>query len=375
MGGGPSLTVPSLCESLGAIGVSVHLVAAYGKPLGDSKMLPDLHYVSLHQVRSLYSSTLGFLFSPFFFRTIAHLCRHLNIQIIHNHGLWLLHSHSAVKVSRQFGIPYIIQPRGTLEPWALSYHAWKKHLALRFYQRSDLENASLLVATSKMEASGIRRAGLKQPIAIIPNGIDLPRWIEGPILKKTIRNALFLSRLHPKKGLLNLVAAWKHARPEGWRMIVAGPNEGSHQAEVKNAIILAKLDNDFLFVGPVEGEAKEKLFREADLFILPTFSENFGLVVAEALSYGIPVITTRGAPWAGLERHSCGWWIDIGVEPLSDAIREATNLPSGVLREMGMRGRAYVEANFAWSDAAKQMLSVYEWILHKGPKPDCVIIR
>jgi len=372
--GGPSRTVPSLCESLGAIGVSVHLVTPTWKTQGDPEIFPDPNYVSLHQVRSLYSPTLRFLFSPFFFRTIANLCRHLNIQIIHNHGLWLPCSHSAVKASRRFRIPYIIQPRGMLEPWALNYRAWKKQLALRFYQRSDLEKASLFVATSMMEAKGMRKAGLKQPIAMIPNGIDLPIGIDVPILKKTIRNAVFLSRLHPKKGLLNLVAAWKRVRPEGWRMIVAGPNEESHQEEVKDAVQSAKLDHDFLFVGPVEGDAKEKLFREADLFILPTFSENFGLVVAEALSYGVPVITTRGAPWEGLVRHSCGWWIDIGVEPLADAIREATHLPFGVLREMGIRGRAYVEANFAWSDTARQMLLVYEWILHKGSKPDCVIL-
>jgi glycosyltransferase involved in cell wall biosynthesis len=123
----------------------------------------------------------------------------------------------------------------------------------------------------------------------------------------------------------------------------------------------------------VEGEAKTKLYRQADLFILPTFSESFGVVVAEALACGVPVITTKGAPWEGLLTHRCGWWIDIGVEPLATALRAATALSDEERREMGERGRRYVEREFSWPSIAEQMLAVYRWVLEQGDKPDCVV--
>ena len=126
---------------------------------------------------------------------------------------------------------------------------------------------------------------------------------------------MFLSRIHPVKGLMNLVAAWERVRPERWRMVVAGPDEGNYLAEVETAVQRAGLERNFDFVGPVAGAAKEKLYREADLFILPTFSENFGMVVTEALSYGVPVITTKGAPWKGLVDHRCGWWLSLWLKP------------------------------------------------------------
>ncbi|MGB5063775.1 MAG: glycosyltransferase, partial [Candidatus Competibacter sp.] len=160
----------------------------------------------------------------------------------------------------------------------------------------------------------------------------------------------------------------------GWKMIIAGPDEGGHQKIVEAAIQHAGLQDDFEFPGSVVyGDEKEALYRSAEVFVLPTFSENFGLVVAEALACGVPVITTKGAPWEGLLTHRCGWWIDIGVEPLVAALREAMNLPPDTLRDMGRRGRAYVEQNFGWPGIAQQMLSVYRWVLGQGDKPDCVM--
>ena len=261
-----------------------------------------------------------------------------------------------------------------LEPWAMSFRAWKKKLAWSLYQKRDLESAALLVATSAQEAESIRKVGLRQPIAVIPNGIDLPEWKERTFPKEGMRSALFLSRVHPKKGLMNLVAAWDRVRPEEWRMIIAGPNEGNHRADVELAVRRAGLDQEIQFVGSVAGEAKEHLYRDADLFILPTYSENFGVVVAEALAYGVPVITTKGAPWEGLLSHKCGWWIDMGIEPLVEAIREATTMPNDERQEMGRSGRDYVAQDFSWPKIAEQMLSVYKWVLKKETKPDCILM-
>jgi len=304
---------------------------------------------------------------------LHNLIQDREFSLIQNHGLWLPVNHWVSRFARTHRIAMIAQPHGMLEPWAINHKAWKKRLAWNLYQRLDLESAAVLHATSQREAENFRQLGLRPPIAIIPHGTDLPEWRDLVYPKGTPRKMLFLSRIHPVKGLLNLVQAWQTVKPTGWKMIIAGPDEGGHQKIVEAAIQHAGLQDDFEFTGSVYGDDKEALYRSADLFVLPTFTENFGLVVAEALACGVPVITTKGAPWQGLHTHRCGWWIDIGVEPLAVALREAMNLPPDTLRDMGRRGRAYVEQNFGWPGIAQQMLSVYRWVLGQGDKPDCVM--
>jgi glycosyltransferase involved in cell wall biosynthesis len=185
------------------------------------------------------------------------------------------------------------------------------------------------------------------------------------------RVALFLSRVHPKKGLLELVRAWAQVAPEGWRLEIAGPDEGGHWDEVARLVAELHLGDFVRYHGAVEGDRKTALFRRADLFVLPTFSENFGVVVAEALASGVPVITTRSAPWADLESHRCGWWIDVGVEPLAAALRAAMGLSDDERRAMGERGRHYVR-RYDWDEIARQTLALYRWLLGHDDRPEFV---
>ncbi len=371
--GGTSTVVSALCETLGISGATVYLAAQDCFHSGDVNILPDAKYVNTRLIQTVHIPRLGITYSPFYSAEVSRLCKKQCIQIIHDNGVWLHSNHASAVTAKRFGLPLIIQPHGMLEPWALSYRAWKKKLAWRLYLQRDLQSAALLVATSQQEADGFRQVGLRQPIAILPNGVDIPVWEERQIAGERERCALFLSRIHPKKGLINLVAAWDRVRPAGWRMVVAGPDEGNHRAEVETAVQRAGLEQSFVFVGPVAGAAKENLYREADLFILPTFSENFGMVVAEALSYGMPVITTKGAPWERLINHRCGWWVDGGVGPLAEAIKAAVEMSDDERQEMGLRGRRYMESAFSWHRIAEEMLAVYRWILGEGLTPESVI--
>lgn len=310
-----------------------------------------------------------------FRRELGRVIRTVRPTLIHNHGLWMPLNHWAVSLGRRSGIPVIVQPHGMLEPWALNHKAWKKKLAMALFHWRDLESARLLVATSSVEYENIRKLGLRQPVAVIPNGVDLN---VGPLLAKTApadrqRVALFLSRVHPVKGLLNLVRAWAQLAPVGWRLYIAGPDEAGHLREVMALIRQLGVQDSVDYVGVVDGAAKTALFFAADLFVLPTFSENFGVVVAESLANGLPVITTRGAPWADLETHGCGWWIDTGVEPLVQALLEAMALSDEQRHAMGARGRDYVR-RYDWGDIAAQTMAVYRWVLGQGDKPDCVRI-
>jgi glycosyltransferase involved in cell wall biosynthesis len=296
-------------------------------------------------------------------------------DIIHGHGVWHPVSYWCGQATKKYRIPLVIHPRGMLEPWALNHRKLKKRIALWLYQHRDLQRAKVLFATAEQEAQNLRHFGLRQPIAITPNGIPFPALESqvSPRQSSRHRTALFLSRIHPKKGLINLIQAWHQISPPGWQLIIAGPNENNHLAQVKAQIKQHQLEQVIKILDSVEGEAKANLYRQADLFILPTFSENFGVVVAEALSYGVPVITTTGTPWQDLQTHHCGWWVEPTVATIADALQEATILHPQELRTMGERGRAYVKC-YDWDSIAQDTIAVYQWILNQGPKPDCVIL-
>ena len=297
-------------------------------------------------------------------------------RLLHDHGLWLPNNHSASVVTRRMGVPRMISPRGMLSSWALEFHKLKKAIAWRLFQRSDLQAANLIHVTSAAEADEVRALGQRLPIAIIPNGVALPRGSTLPARARTPasrRRALFLSRLHRKKGLLNLVEAWATVAPTDWRLTIAGPDEAGERAAAEDLARRRGLDGlSIEFVGPIADNDKWDLFASADLFVLPSFSENFGIVIAEALASGVPVITTKATPWPGLLEHDCGWWIDVGVEPLITALRQAFALEDAALGDMGARGRRFVECNFSWDSVADKMAETYRWLLYGEQIPSFV---
>ena len=370
--GGPSRSASSLCDALAESGVGVVLVAQRLAAESDADMvLPRNRSVIVESVPA-YALFRGRL-SP----TLGHRLRELTADrgmvLIHSHGLWLQCNRVAAQVASRRAVPHIVSPRGMLEPWAFRYRFWKKFPFWHLWQRRVLQEAALLCATSAKEAEGFRRLGFRQPIAIIPNGVDMPRTVSPPrSVAPTTRTALFLSRIHPVKGLEDLVQAWSAVRPDGWHCLVAGPDEEGYEVRIREAVARAGLQECFTFAGPVSGDRKAELFRSADLFVLPTKSENFGVAIAEALAYEIPVITTWGAPWSCLREHRCGWWIDLGAEPLAAALREACALPVETLREMGRRGRCLVAEEFAWPRIGASMHAVYQWVSHGGEPPSCV---
>lgn len=294
-------------------------------------------------------------------------------DIIHDHGIWLPENHVAVTLAKAHSIPCVISTHGMLEPWAIKYKAYRKRLAWMLYQGNDLRSASVLHATTKMELKSLRALDLRQPIAVIPLGVNVPApQIDACDREDEKKTVLFLARIHPKKGLLNLIEAWAILKPIGWRMVIAGPDENGHLAEVQRAIKRLGIEKDVSYFGTVSGQEKWDLYRLADLFVLPTLSENFGLVVAEALGCEVPVITTKGAPWEELVAENCGWWIDIGIEPLQLALSEAMRISDIDRRAMGIRGRLFVQERFSWPNIAARMLEVYKWLAEAGAKPNCI---
>ncbi|MDX1530459.1 MAG: glycosyltransferase [Rhodothermales bacterium] len=367
--GGPSRSVTALASALAARELGVHLVSS--RPEEGERAVQPEGRVSVHLTdRPSGAALLRRRGAGPFFEALVDLLT--PGSVLHDHGFWLPSNHLAAAAARRAGAPLVVSPRGMLTPWALRHRAWKKRGAWRLYQRRDVAAAALLHATSEAEAAGFRTLGLPHPIAVVPNGVDLPEAIpERGRRDGAPRRALFLSRIHPVKGVLNLVRAWAQVQPKGWELVIAGPDAEGHRADVEGEIRHLGAPG-ISFTGPVQDAEKWELYGSADLFVLPTFSENFGIVVAEALGAGLPAITTTAAPWEELEAHRCGWWVEVGAEPLAEALAAATTRSDEALAEMGARGRALIRERYAWQRVAADMGAAYAWLLGEGARPDCV---
>ena len=309
---------------------------------------------------------------------LPHFCQLKEFDLVHVHGIWDLRLHKIEVMCRKAGIPYVISPRGTLDPWALSVKRWKKMIALALYQRRDLKNAAAFHVTSAQEEKSVRAMGLTQLVILAPNGVDLPDVMPPRTNGGEVRTAIFLSRLHPGKGLLALADAWARVQPKGWRMKVVGPDAYGHKAEVVARLEQLGIRNQWEFVDMLDDVEKWSAYRGADLLIHPSVSENFGITIAEGLAAELPVIATKGAPWADLVERKCGWWIDLpGKEverrggewkALDDALREAieqSNNPNNrtILQEMGKRGRQLIEEKYTWQAVVENVKRGYEEII------------
>lgn len=260
--------------------------------------------------------------------------------------------------------PFVVSPRGMLAPAALAFSPAKKRVFWKLLQGPAIRSAACLHATSEQEYEEIRKFGLNQPVAIIPNGIDVPELPSQPPARPTAeRIVLSLGRIHPKKGLVPLVHAWSRVEPKfpEWRLKIVGPSEAGHDNELR-ALAAAVGLTRISIENPVYGEAKATAYQEADIFVMPTLSENFGLTITEALAAGTPAISTKGAPWSGLDRQGCGWWIDNGIEPLAAALAHAMALPRETLKAKGEKGREWMVRDFSWDRVARDMLDVYRWL-------------
>lgn len=360
---GPSYSVPRLCESLIGTGVDVQLAA-----LDWASMPAHLPYLKTFPL-GLGPRRLGF--SPKMWHWLKHEAKSEYADIIHNHSLWMMPNVYPGGAVRNSSCRLVVSPRGALSAYALSINALQKKIFWHLLQAPALRQATCFHATAMSEYEDIRRHGFKQPVCILPNGIDVP-----PLQEKSTegrRKLLFLGRIHPIKGIDNLLHAWQaveHKFPD-WDLQIAGPDNDGYLKEMQALAEKLQLKR-VEFCGALFGGKKLRAYRAADLYVLPTHSENFGMTVAEALAAGTPAIVTKGAPWEGLAEHGAGWWIDIGVEPLIACLEQALASTPAQLAEMGMFGREWMRRDFSWESIANQFLLTYRWLVNGGAPPPCV---
>ena len=307
---------------------------------------------------------------------------------MHIHGIWQFPDWAAAAAARRVGVPYVITPHGSLQPARLKKSSLKKRISAVLADRAMLNQASCLHATAPDEAYAFRLYGYRGPIAMIPNGITPAGPIEpdrAALLEAAFRRdfpetqgrrlLLFLSRIEPIKGVTTLARAWAECARQfpDWHLVVVGPDERSHLQEVLAILRDGGVLDRTTITGPLYGDRKTAAYLASELFVLPTISENFGLVIGEALSHRVPVITTTGAPWPGIVEHDCGWWIEPSQHALADTLREALPLTGAELTARGDRGAAWIARDFTWEAESRLLLETYEWLLGSGAgRPDFV---
>jgi glycosyltransferase involved in cell wall biosynthesis len=422
--GGPAVSVTRLASEQANLGHEVTLACLDYPHLGPQVVAaPGVRVVS---VKGNVFAVRGRGWCPRFRRVLMEEAA--KADIVHNHGLWMWPNAYAREAAVAAGKPLIISPRGMLEAWSLGRSKLRKAVAWRLFEKKNLQSAAMFHATAESEAESIRQVILplleggkvrkcecEVPIVVAPNGVDLPNLARRPGREvlverfpelKNRRWVVFMSRLHPKKGVDVLLRAWarqnveqgawgmergegesrrgerpKDQEPERSRtanspkangamlsrgqtkdlpvLILAGSDLIGYRKDVEKMVRDLGLEDSVVVTGEVQGEMKDALLANADVFVLPSYSENFGIVVAEAMAWGRPVIATTGTPWKEVAEVGAGWWVKPEEELLAKALAEAMDKRPQELEAMGAQGRALVEERYTWAAPSRKLIEAY----------------
>ena len=377
--GGPAISVPSLCRELSYLDCNISLLT---KSLGGYYELEDYGNSKLIKKRFTISDLISMFHGVL--PDLSNIMR--GMDIVHLHEIWPIENAIIANYAKQNGIKLIISPHASLLPGDLNktlIKQVKKWLAWNIYLKHSFRSIDGINVTASNELSSVRAIGFKTNAALISNGINIKEFEELPgreVFKKYFPDLyekkilLFFSRIEPKKGLSLLAHAWgKLAEkfPE-WHLLIVGPNENNHWDYIKTILCSYGLKKKYTYAGFLHGEAKYAVLSAAQLFILPTYWENFGIVVAEAMMAKTPVITTTETPWEKIVPEGCGWIIKPDHEELVAIMDHALSLHENILDDMGNRGHVFIKKGYNWKDVALKMREFYSFILFGGVIPDFV---
>lgn len=297
-------------------------------------------------------------------------------DIYHTNGLWMYCNHITCSTARRRNKPYIITPHGMLYPNALHRSYWKKWPLIQLCFRKDINEANCIHVTCKAEMEHVRNFGYKGAVAIVPNPANLPDYLDELVVRKQanlsgdrLRKFGFLGRLHPIKKVENLlygVAMLPH--PQDCELVIMGKGDDTYEQFLRNEIKRLGLTN-VIFKGFVSGREKYEELSQLSCLFLPSDSENFGMIVTEALSVGTPVMASLGTPWEELNTTGCGWWIDRSLENIAQVMQQVIEMPVAQLLAMGEKGRQLVKQKYTAPQVARQMKQLYEWLVRNEKKP------
>jgi len=374
--GGPAHSLANYCKGQAKRGHRVSAWALEGFPRASPAIrLPPPIEMMVHRVE--FPHSLGRSRSM---RQALALAE--NPDVIHLHGTWLRAMHYGAREAQRRRIPYMVELMGMYEPYGLRTKWLRKRVARRWFQDEILKRAQCLHVSSSQEGENLRQLGFQAPLAVIPVGVDIeaiaarqhsqkapPAWPDAG------RCFLYLSRIHEKKGIELLLRAWAAlaARFPDWHLVIAGTGSSHYVERCRQLSVDSHIEDRCSWLGHLTEDEKNWALSRAEFFVLPSFSENFGNAVAEALAHGAPVLTTDKTPWKGVLHQHCGWIASPSVASLLPALELALGRSPAELKEMGDRGRIWCEAEFSLAHALDDLEAVYSWITGTSAKPDCVI--
>ena len=283
------------------------------------------------------------------------------LDICHFYGGWTYFYLKASLISIRLKKKIITNPLGFYEPWSLNQKRLKKIIAWNLYQKKILSKSDLIHCASLNEEKSLIKLHKSFKTILLPYGIK-NNFIKNNIKKNTIKKkALFFSRIHKKKGIENLINAWNEIKPNGWVLDIIGPYE-----DIDYYLKLKKLSEgrNINFLNPVyEDQEKKKLFDQYDFLVLPTFNENFGMIILEALARGLPVLTNDNAPWQVIRDTNSGWFIKDDYKSLLSCLKKIfkTNIYSFRVKSFNAIKLA---RKFSWSKLSEYYYQVYKRMLN-----------
>ncbi|OOY06989.1 MULTISPECIES: glycosyltransferase [unclassified Thioclava] len=354
-GGGVSEVVFELAASFAARGHETRII---GRLLSDqaTSMSARAPYIEACSTRTAVSRAISL--------TRGH--------ILHVHGIWAPYLAAGQRTARRAGIPIVISPHGMLDPWALTQGKLKKRIALASYEGKNLANASCIHALNSAEADAVRNLLPAARIAVIPNGVSLPSVQRSD--EKADKVLLFLGRIHPKKGILDLVEGFSLAGSfaDGWRLIIAGWDDGGHRKDVEERVKALGLEDRISVPGPAFGKQKSQLLSNATAFALTSYSEGLPMSILEAWSYSLPVLMTPECNLSIGGPAGAAVLCNAGPRAVANGLVKLFSMNHTARVRMGEAGRKLVEQQFSWPNITSQFESLYAWLNGVEEKPDFV---
>lgn len=363
--GGPSTCTHDLLNALYVISKDIKLVTLECRDRND---------VNLGKGEPWLIELGNDSFSPMLFsNNFRQYLTESDFDIYHCNAIWLYPNHITCKTAYLKKKPYVISTHGMLYPTALSVKHWKKALMLKMWFENDIAKASCLHATCMQELDYCRKFGYKGPIAVIPNPVVIPSFIQkNSIIKSTTRTIGFLGRLDPIKKIENVIYAISMLTNEERNKIqfqIMGQYDQKYEDFLKKEVARLDLKDSIQFLGFVSGENKYSRLASLWALMVPSAQENFGMIVPEALICNTPVYASLGTPWEELEQYGCGWWKDNSPATIASIIRNIINTDDSIIMEMGFRGRQLIESHYEQQKVALMMYDLYRWLLGEINKP------
>ena len=307
-------------------------------------------------------------------------------DVVHVHGIWTYAGVAAMRCAKAHGTPYMLSPHGMLDPWAVANSGWKKRLARTLYEEAVQSRAACMHAATEIELGDFRKYGRKNPVCVIPYGVDIPAAsLRGPapwqdVVPEGAKTILFMGRYHPKKGVLPLLKAWKQCNgddprfKDDWHLILVGYDEGGHESELRRFVEKENLGMQVHFLPPQFGDARSAAYFNCDAFILPSFSEGLPTAVLLAWAHKKPVIITKHCNLNPAIDAGAGLLVEPKANSIAKGLLEFSKMSTADREAMGRKGIDLVQRNYVWSKVAKQLRDVYAWMQGGSEKPDCVEI-